>query len=102
MEHKKFDDLFKKMVEEETAIMCTKGPDYTRNSPDKLANFKRAAEEIGITPEQVLYIYIKKHWDAVITYVKNGYLKGEPVESKIADIRNYLALLRALVEEKNS
>ena len=97
-----FDELFQKMINEEILMMHKKGPDYTRNSPDKLANFKRSAEEIGIKSEQVLYVLIKKHWDAVITYIKTGKLSGEPIESKILDIRNYLALLRALVEEKKT
>ncbi|MFX0084220.1 MAG: hypothetical protein ACFFAU_01000 [Candidatus Hodarchaeota archaeon] len=100
MTHKDFDKLFKKMIDEEVKVMCSKGPDYTRNSPDKLANFKRTANEIGITPEKVLYVLIKKHWAAIITYIKEGKLKGEPVESKILDVRNYLALLRALIEER--
>ena len=99
MTHHDFDELLQKMVNEEIDIMCTKGKDYTRNSSDKLINFKRASEDIGIKPEQVIYIYMKKHWDALITYIKTGKLSGEPIESKILDIRNYLALLRALIEE---
>ena len=95
-----FDELFQKMVNEEIAIMCSKGKDYTRNSPDKLSNFKEAAQEIGIKPEQVIYTHMKKHWAALTTYIKTGKLSGEPIESKILDIRNYLALLRALIEEK--
>lgn len=99
MTHKKFNNLFQKMVNEEAVIMSTKGKDYTQNSEDKLANFKIAAKEIGIKPEQVIYTHMKKHWAALITYIKTGKLKGEPIESKILDIRNYLALLRALIEE---
>ena len=100
MTHEEFNKIYKKMLAEEKDIMIKKGLDYTRNSPDKLANFKRIAEKYNIDILKVISIYMEKHFDALVTYITTGRLKGEPVHSKIQDIRNYLALLYAAIIEK--
>ncbi len=99
MTFEEFDKLLNRIHEEEIAIGKTKGKEYTQG--DRLDNFKRLAQELNISPEKVLWVYLKKHMDSISNWVKAGETLSEPIESRILDARVYLALLWGLVEEKN-
>ena len=98
MTFEQFDQLLKKMYEEENKIRDTKAIEYTQG--DRLDNFKRIAVELGITPQQVLWVYLKKHMDSIASYIKTGEVLSEPIEGRIMDARVYLSLLRGLIEEE--
>ena len=89
------------MIEEEKAVMVGKGTEYCESQPDRLFNFKNIAAEIGLDPIQVWFIYFRKHISSIISYVKLGgkVTSNEPIEGRIMDCRNYLALLRGLIED---
>ena len=77
-----------------------KGEEYVRGSGDRLANFKRIAESLGLTPLQVWAVYANKHWDALLNYIRTGSVKSnEPIESRVDDLTVYLRLLRGLIVE---
>lgn len=77
----------------------TKGNEYSPRD-DALSNFKQAAEALGLTPYQVLWIYMHKHWRAVTHFCRHGrVLSCETLASRIMDLRLYLALLLALAED---
>ena len=95
-----FDKLFVKMCEEERELLMQKGIEYS-GKVDRLANFKRLANDLGLLPVQILWVYLTKHLDSIRSYLKNGkVMSNETIESRIADARNYLALLRGLIEEE--
>ena len=98
MTYEDFDKLMDQMIAEEKAIGNTKGKEYTQG--DRLDNFKRLAAELGITPLQVLWIYLKKHLDSIAHYVRTEKVLSEPIQGRIKDARVYLSLLRGLIEEK--
>jgi hypothetical protein len=77
----------------------TKGEEYSRGD-DQLANFKRGAEEIGISKEQILLIFLNKHMDSIKHWVKYPEIStSEPITGRIDDAILYLLLLKAMVEE---
>lgn len=76
----------------------SKGKDYAGDA-DALANFKDAAEGLGITPEQVWAVYAHKHWSAVMSFVRNGDTASEPIEGRIHDLILYGFLLLGLIED---
>lgn len=77
-----------------------KSREYTRgNDDDRLCNFKRIAEVLGLNPLQTWAVYFGKHHDAVIEYIKTGREGTEGIYGRIDDMQNYLDLLRALVAE---
>jgi len=76
-----------------------KGHDYAGDN-DALANFKRNAKGLGVTPELIWGVYAGKHWDAIQTFVREGDVHSEPIESRIHDLINYLTLLLGLIYEK--
>ena len=97
-----FEKILNTMIAEEKEIGATKAQEYA-NSDDRLANFRRLAKELDLTPEKVLWVYLKKHLDSIAYYIKAGCVKSdEPIESRIKDARVYLSLLRAMVEERYS
>jgi hypothetical protein len=78
-----------------------KGKDYSESNEDILINFKKAADKFGMTPYQILGVYMDKHYCAILNYIKNnGQSESEPIEGRINDAINYLILLRGLIEDK--
>ena len=86
------------MHEEEMEIGRTKGVEYTQGG--RCDNFKRLGEELGLPPEVILWVYLKKHMDSILSYIRTGKVYSESIDGRITDARNYLFLLRALIEEK--
>ncbi len=90
------DSIFSKAKE----IAKAKGVDYTKNNIDALFNFKEGGREMDIDPKKVAYIFMKKHWAAIVSYIKtNGQSESEPISERIKDLINYLVLLQALIVE---
>lgn len=79
-------------------LTATKGEEYSRDV-DQLANFKRQSIELGITPEQVLQVYLNKHLDSIKSYIKTKKVLSEPIEGRIDDAILYLILLKGLLED---
>lgn len=81
-------------------IVQAKRPEYTEGNTDVLNNFKVVAKELGLTPLQVWYIYTRKHVASISQFCKDPTRPlSEPIESRFADLRNYLDLGYALVKE---
>lgn len=100
MNNDKFYALLEKMVLQERETMVGKGREYTIGSDDKLANFKNVARDCGLTPLQVWFVYASKHWASICNFVKDGVeASNEPIDGRIMDMRNYLALMQAIVQE---
>ena len=81
-------------------LLKVKGADYTRHSEDRLSNFKRNAEAVGLSPVQVWAVYAGKHWDAIMAFVKTGKTESEGIEGRLDDLHNYLYLLEGLLKEE--
>lgn len=91
------DPDFRMMLLSCDEIAKVKGHDYTQGSPNRLKNFDDAAARLGLRPEQVLAVYMNKHWSAIETFLKKGKVESEPIEGRIADMINYLLLLSKMV-----
>lgn len=83
----------------------TKGSEYSGDL-DRLANFRRNAERIGLLQETVWAVYAGKHWDAISTYIKKLQATGqypinlsEPIEGRVDDLITYLLLFKAMIQE---
>ena len=82
-------------------VLDVKGKDYTVGSKDRLANFNRAAELLGMQPEQVLAVYWYKHVVAILNYIRTGgQSESEPIEGRIVDNIDYMLLFWKMVAEK--
>lgn len=85
------------------ALSDTKGQEYA-GSEDRLANFKRGAQSVGLPPTTILNVYASKHWDSIQSFIR-GQVSGEerelsePIEGRIDDLILYLILLKCLIRE---
>lgn len=118
MRKDRFQALLKTTYDRMVELTATKGEEYANNAPidapasstdirnqladaqDQHANFKRLASELGMTPEQVLSVYLTKHLDATKSYLKHGRVWSEPIEGRIDDAILYLILLKGLIIER--
>jgi hypothetical protein len=99
MTSERFNLLVTKARVRQDQLLKAKGADYTRHSKDRLSNFKRNAEAIGLDALQVWAVYAGKHWDAIMTFIKTGKAESEAIEGRLDDLHNYLYLLEGLIEE---
>jgi len=101
MKTKDFYVLLKQMVKDEETIMIGKGKEYTIGSDDKLQNFKDVGKASNLDPMKVWQVYFMKHVASIYNYIKDGVeASDEPIEGRIKDARNYLALLVGLIKEQ--
>jgi hypothetical protein len=93
--------LFEEMIEQERILLEGKGREYAGEA-DCLANFKDC-DSIGLDPQKKLWVYLSKHLSSIASYIKNGQeYSNESIEGRIADARNYLALLYMLIREQKN
>lgn len=96
-----FDDLRARLAGDREQIVLQKRPEYTEGKTDVLANFKQVAEELGLDPLEVWYVYFRKHISSIVTFIKNPSVQlSEPIFGRIKDAMNYLELLAALAKER--
>ena len=105
MDQARFEQLVDQTIENIRHLLVVKGGEYA-GSEDRLANFKRGAALVGVTPMQCLMVYMSKHYDAVSTFVRDEAAgksrpRSEPIEGRIDDLINYCLLLKGLVREQS-
>ena len=106
MKNKDFIELVKRTQRNTSALLIAKGQEYAGEA-DRLSNFKRGSTNTGMTPLQVCFIYMSKHYDSLATYVKKdagGYTQilAEPIDGRLDDLINYCILMKALIQESAS
>ena len=93
--------IIKTTMDKILEINKTKGEEYS-GANDVCKNFKRQAEMLDIDPKLVWAVYVNKHWDAIMSHVKNGIVFSEPIEGRIYDTILYLLLYRALIKDQDT
>jgi len=104
MNSKEFDKLVNATIDTCKDIMISKGGEYAHGD-DRLDNFKRNAQQMGLNPEDVWMVYFRKHLDAITMAVKDirtGQMRvvSEPIDGRFDDAINYLILGKALFIER--
>ena len=101
MTKKEFDLLNKALDLMAKNTMKSKGPEYTQENRDVLANFKNTAERLNTVPLKVWGAYFDKQVSSIYAHLNNANLKkAESIESRFADIINYCHLGLALFKER--
>jgi len=87
-------------------VLEDRGPQYAGpDEGDRLANFKLIAGLLGnfhvnpADPKTVLVVYMLKHIFSVLSYLGGTPEGQEKIEGRLVDIRNYVDLLYALLQE---
>ena len=82
-------------------IMNKKGPEYTQQDLDILANFKNTGDRLNTSPLKIWGAFFDKQITSVYAHLNNANLKkAESIESRFADIINYCHLGLALFKER--
>jgi len=75
--------------------------EYARKNENAFANFERVGDNLGISREKVLLVYLLKHIDGISAYVEGHKSQREDVRGRITDVIVYLCLLWGMVEEND-
>lgn len=99
-----WEELTERSVAQIHSLAKLKGGEYSGDE-DRLANFRRNAEALGLSMEHVWAVYAGKHWDAIQQYVKDlsiGKVRErlEPISGRADDLLVYLLLFKAICEER--
>lgn len=74
--------------------------EYAHSEENALRNFEDTGKELDIPRERVLWIFLKKHLDGVLAYIKGYQSQREDVRGRIKDIIVYLILLWAMIDDR--
>lgn len=91
--------LFQQFSQQNIELMVRKNADYAHDDEDSTANFKRHAEELGVTPYFIWRVYAGKHFDAITKFCRDGHVESEEIYGRIQDMAVYLVLLLALIRD---
>ena len=98
-----FQKIHDELLKVEKTLMSTKGVEYTEGIDSRFRNFEVIAAELETTPERILWVYVRKHLQAIVYYLKQDKeASDEKIISRIQDVRNYLLLLSAMIIERQT
>ena len=101
MTQSEFNKLSKALDYMAKDIMKSKGPEYTQQDKDVLANFKNTGDRLNTSPEKVWGAYFDKQVSSIYAHANDANLKkAESIESRFADIINYCHLGLAIFKER--
>ncbi len=98
MTHKQREEIITSVLQEAEKLREVKGNDYS-GTEDCNSNFKRLGKKLNLTPETILWVYLTKHLDSIETFIREGKVASEPIDSRIIDSINYLLILQSLINE---
>lgn len=99
MTHEEFEELINERLEKSREMILKKNGAYTRGQDSALYSFEEAARMDGITPEQALWDYARKHLVSVKGLIdSDSYVPHEVIEEKCGDIVNYFIILEAMMK----
>jgi len=106
MNKEEFTNLREDLLVKAIDVIEKKGVEYAHDE-DVLANFKRNAERLNVSPALILGVYLNKHEDAIDSILQRliqepyGDLTtlSESVESRFIDAINYLLFTYAYIVE---
>lgn len=92
-------------VEKIQQLSKLKGGEYAGDN-DRLANFRRNGEALGLSMETIWAVYYNKHHDAVMQFVQDlntGKKRDrmEPIDGRVDDMIVYLILFKAMLQERS-
>lgn len=69
---------------------------------DAFENFNKLAVDLDMNRKKVLWVYLKKHLDGILTYLNNpDRASREPISGRISDAIVYLVILDAMIMEES-
>lgn len=103
--HERYRELLEDTIAEIKKLGTLKGGEYAGDF-DRLANFRRNGENLGLPMETVWAVYAGKHWDAVMQYIQDQRTgtkreRMENISGRVDDLLVYLILFKCMLDERN-
>ena len=98
MSQKQMEKLIKKIFQKIQKTREAGQKEYARKQSNAFANFERVGENLNISREEVLLVYLLKHIDGICSYVKGHKSQREDVRGRLTDAIVYLCLLWGMIE----
>lgn len=102
MKHSEMSALMRKVFEEEILALREAGAAEYSGGENAFGNFERLAAELGVSREQILWVYAMKHKDGIASWIRGHKSQREDVRGRINDLIVYLLILRGMVEAGDS
>lgn len=103
--HTEFNELIDETVLNIRQLSDLKGGEYAGDF-DRLANFRRNGDNLGVAMEVIWYVYTAKHWDAIAQYVRDlsegkSRQRLETLSGRFDDLIVYAILGKAMLAERD-
>ena len=104
--HSTYNQIIESTVLEIRKLGDLKGGEYAGDK-DRLANFRRNGNALGLRMETVWAVYAAKHWDALMQFIQDAEkgkdrVRLEPIEGRVDDLLVYLILFKCMLAERSS
>lgn len=99
MTHEAYAAHVREFMDEMRRVTEAKNRDYSAGTNEAMDHYYSAAREVGVTPQQVWFIMLTKHYQAIRTYVKTGVVTSEAIRGRFIDLANYAMLGAALADD---
>lgn len=76
--------------------------EYAHDSENAFRNFESLSTELKISREQVLWVYVKKHLDGIVSWINGHKSQREDVRGRIKDVMVYLVLLWGMADDSDN
>ena len=100
MKKEEFNELFLDIMMEVKQTRDAGQKEYAHTEENVFANFERVADNLDISREQALMVYLMKHIDGINAWVKGHKSQREEVTGMIKDAIVYLCLLWGMANEE--
>ena len=92
--------LITQIFKEIQTVRAAGQKEYARNLNNAFANFERIGENLNLSREKVLLVYLLKHIDGITSHVDGNFSQREDVRGRITDAIVYLCLLWGMEDDK--
>jgi len=76
--------------------------EYAHDESSIFRNFKQTGQDIQLEKEKVLWIFLKKHLDGILSWINGHKSQREDVSGRINDAIVYLCILKAMADENKA
>lgn len=95
-------DFFRTVIFEQMIAVAEVATREYSTENNVFTNFERLSVDLKISREQVLWVYLRKHLDGIVSYINGFTSQREPVEGRIKDAMVYLGLLWCMVADSQA
>lgn len=91
-------DKMREVFEQEIMALREAGQKEYVSGDYAFDNFDRLSNDLGLDRKYILWVFVKKHLDGIISFIRGHKSQREDVRGRINDAIVYLFLLRCMID----